>query len=69
MTMNKSFIENVELDSSGFEAYIQASGSGKDISLSFDGNCTSYGITLTRSEAKEYVEKLQKLLEESEDAN
>lgn len=68
MSIRKSIIEDMELKS-GTQIYVQASGLGKDVALSFDGSESSFGIRLSVEETKDYIKILNKVLEEIEDAN
>lgn len=68
MSIRKSIIEDMELKS-GTQIYVQSSGTGNDVALSFDGSESSFGIRLTVEETTKYVELLSKVLEEIKDAN
>lgn len=59
--VHKSIIENIELKS-GTEVYVQ--GSTNRIVISFDGQESSYNITLTKSEAEAFQEILDKVMNE-----
>lgn len=65
MSIQKSIIESVELDS-GTEVYVQCSNLiRKDISLSIDGE-SSYGIRLSLAEARSVAKMINKVLDDIE---
>lgn len=68
MTMNKSVIEEVELEN-GISFYIQLTSSNKRASISFDGNDTSYGIWLKSDELDKIVEAINKAKEQHNENN
>lgn len=67
MTVNKSILESVELES-GAEFYIQFSGVGNSATISFDGPVANFAISLKSAEVDKIIEALQKAKGEA-DAN
>lgn len=63
MSVNKSYIESVEL-STGTELVVQANGNGNQVSLSIDGRETSFSIWITREEAQAFANEINKMLKE-----
>lgn len=68
MTINKSILESVDLES-GMTFYIQFSNSSrKQATISFDGPITNFNISVDAEEIDKIIEALQKAKGEA-DAN
>lgn len=64
MTVNKSIIEDAELDN-GYTFYIQFSGSRSSASVSFDGPDSSFNITLTNEDIEKITKAITKAVGEN----
>lgn len=59
MTVNKSIIEDVELESKT-TFYIQYSGLGKSATISFDGPTASFSISVESAEVDKIIAAMKK---------